>query len=59
MTTKIIHGDKSKIILRDKVRNAVAAPVSVTGSRSDPEQALANLLTVLATKGIIIDNTTP
>jgi hypothetical protein len=31
---------------------------SVTGARNDPEQALANLLTVLDGLGIITDNTT-
>jgi len=33
--------------------------VDVTGARDDPEGALANLLTALASKGIIIDSTTP
>lgn len=32
--------------------------VSVTGERDDPETALANLLTVLAGLGFIVDNTT-
>jgi hypothetical protein len=33
------------------------APVSVTGARNNPEAALANLLTALATLGLITDNT--
>ena len=34
------------------------APASVTGARDTPEEALANLLTALATLGLITDNTT-
>lgn len=33
-------------------------PINVTGARDDPESALANLLTALATAGIITDSTT-
>ena len=36
---------------------AKSAPVSVTGARDDPEEALANLLTALVTWGLISDNT--
>ena len=32
--------------------------VSLTGARNDPEAALANLITLLATAGVLIDNTT-
>jgi len=32
--------------------------VSVTGARNNPEAAVANLLTVLAGLGFIVDNTT-
>jgi len=35
-----------------------AAPVTVSGARDDPEAALANLLTVLAGLGLIVDDTT-
>jgi len=34
------------------------APVTITGARDDPEQALANLLAALATLGLITDSTT-
>ena len=34
------------------------APVTVTGARDAPEEALANLLTALETLGLIIDSTT-
>ena len=34
------------------------APVEVTGARDAPEEALANLLTALATLGVITDSTT-
>jgi len=34
------------------------APVTVTGARDVPEEALANLLTALATLGLITDSTT-
>lgn len=37
---------------------AGSAPVTVTGARDDPEAALANLLTALATLGLITDATT-
>jgi len=37
---------------------SAAAPVEVTGERDDPETALANLLTALATLGLITDSTT-
>jgi hypothetical protein len=35
------------------------APQNVTGSRNNPEDAFANLLTALETLGLITDNTTP
>lgn len=31
---------------------------SLTGTRDDPEAALANLITILAAQGFIVDNTT-
>jgi len=31
---------------------------SLTGARDDPEAALANLITILAAQGFIVDNTT-
>ena len=34
------------------------APAAVTGARDDPEAALANLLTALASLGLITDTTT-
>lgn len=34
------------------------APIDVTGARDTPEEALANLLTALATLGLITDSTT-
>ena len=37
---------------------AINAPVTVAGARNDPEAALANLLTALATLGLITDSTT-
>jgi len=37
---------------------AANAPAAVTGARNNPEQALANLLTVLATLGLITNSTT-
>lgn len=37
---------------------ALSAPVDVTGERDDPETALANLLTALASLGLITDSTT-
>lgn len=40
-----------------EVTDAVSAATSVTGVRDDPESALANLLTALATAGIITDDT--
>lgn len=38
--------------------NGVTLPVDVTGERDDPESALANLLTALASLGLITDSTT-
>lgn len=37
---------------------ALSAPITVTGQRDNPETALANLLTVLASLGLITDSTT-
>ena len=37
---------------------ALSAPITVTGERDDPETALANLLTALATLGLVTDSTT-
>ena len=37
---------------------ATHAPIDVTGARDDPEAALKNLLTALATLGLITDSTT-
>jgi hypothetical protein len=37
---------------------AANAPVTVTGARDTPEEALANLLTALETLGLITDSTT-
>lgn len=37
---------------------ALSAPVTVSGARDTPEAALANLLTALATLGLITDSTT-
>lgn len=34
------------------------APIEITGARDDPEAALADLLTALATLGLITDSTT-
>jgi hypothetical protein len=34
------------------------APITVTGARDDPEEALANLLAALEALGLIVDNTT-
>ena len=34
------------------------APIDITGARDTPEEALANLLTALATLGLITDSTT-
>jgi len=45
--------EKSKLEVIDQ-----NAPVAVTGARDAPEEALANLLTALATLGLITDNTT-
>lgn len=44
-----------KILLLTLAENA---PVEITGARDDPEAALANLLTALATLGLITDSTT-
>lgn len=41
--------------LKEAIENA---PLPVTGARDTPEEALANLLTALATLGLITDNTT-
>jgi hypothetical protein len=46
-------GEKSKLQVI-----AAEAPVTVTGARDTPEEALANLLTALETLGMIIDGTT-
>jgi len=37
---------------------AANVPVEVTGARNDPEGALANLITALATLGLLADSTT-
>ena len=37
---------------------ATNAPIDITGARDLPEEALANLLTALATLGLITDSTT-
>ena len=42
----------------DVAVEGLTGAVSVTGARDDPEEALANLLTVLAGLGIITDDTT-
>lgn len=45
----------------DKLNRYFAAsdePVTVSGSRANPEQALKSLIRQLAAKGIIIDDTT-
>ena len=43
----------------DKLQKATEnAPVTVTGARDAPEEALANLLTALETLGLITDSTT-
>ena len=34
------------------------APIEITGARDDPEAALKNLLTALATLGLVTDSTT-
>jgi hypothetical protein len=47
--------DDEKEILR--VLSA-ETPSEITGARDDPEEALANLLTALATLGLITDSTT-
>jgi hypothetical protein len=42
-----------------KLKEAIEhAPLSITGARDTPEEAFANLLTALATLGLITDNTT-
>jgi len=44
---------------KDKLRTiSEKARQEITGARDDPEQALANLLTALATLGLITDSTT-
>lgn len=47
--------DSEKDTLQTITNNA---PLTVTGARDDPEAALANLLTALATLGLITDSTT-
>lgn len=42
----------------DTTVKSLTAGTSVTGARDDPEDALANLLTVLAGLGLITDDTT-
>ena len=42
----------------DLVTLSNSAPLDITGARDDPEAALANLLTALATLGLITDSTT-
>ena len=46
---------KEKLDLSTIANNA---PIDITGARDDPEAALANLLTALATLGLITDSTT-
>ena len=48
--------EREKSLLADLV--AGNPPVSVTGARDDPEAALANLLVVLESLGLITDSTT-
>ena len=47
--------DKEKAALQTIADNA---RVNVSGARDNPEEALANLLSALATLGLITDNTT-
>jgi hypothetical protein len=45
--------------IRGALRVAQHAPPKVTGSRSDPQAALKNLLAALASAGLIVDSSTP
>lgn len=39
-------------------RETIAVPQTITGTRDNPESALANLLTGLESAGVIVDSTT-